>query len=233
MGGLNLTFLIIFDDFGGYEALFYVCKISKAPGPDGIPNWVLHDLAGLISGPVCAIYNASLREGFVPEVWKSANVTPLPKVAPPKDIKSDIRPISLTAILAKHQEAIIGGYILTALGSKLDPRQFGGIKGLSTTHALVDMLHHWHSMIHSGESVRILFLDYSKAFDLVDHTLLIDKFHRLGVPEILTRWLSGFLRDRRQRVKLGQDVSEWLTLKGGMPQGSWLGPLCFILFIIY
>ena len=120
---------------------------------------------------------------------------------------------------------------MTALESKLDPCQFGGIKGLSTTHALVDMLHHWHSMIHSGESVRILFLDYSKAFDLVDHTLLIDKFHRLGVPEILTRWLSGFLRDRRQRVKLGQEVSEWLTLKGGMPQGSWLGPLCFIVFI--
>ena len=79
-------------------------KVSKAPGPDGIPNWVLHDHAGLISGPICTIYNSSLREGFVPEIWKSANVTPLPKVAPPKDIKSDIRPISLTAILAKHQE---------------------------------------------------------------------------------------------------------------------------------
>jgi hypothetical protein len=167
----------------------------------------------------------------VPEVWKSANVTPLPKVIPPKAIENDIRPISLTPILAKQLESIIGGYIMKALEGKLDPYQFGGVKGLSTTHALVDMLHHWHTMIHNGETVRILFLDYSKAFDLVDHTILIHKFHQLGVPDLLTRWLSAYRRDRRQRIKLGQDVSDWLTLSGGMPQGSWLGPLCFIVFI--
>lgn len=206
-------------------------KVNKAPGPDGIPNWVLHDLGGLISGPVCAIFNSSLRESIVPEIWRSANVTPLPKVTPPKDITSDIRPISLTPILAKHLESIIGGYIMTALDGKMDTCQFGGVKGLSTVHALVDMLHHWHTMVHDGDVVRILFLDYSKAFDLVDHTILIAKFTRLGVPSILTRWLSAFLLDRRQRVKLNEDVSDWLTLKGGMPQGSWLGPLCFIVFI--
>ena len=206
-------------------------KVNKAPGPDGIPNWILHDLAPLISGPVCSIFNASLREGMVPEIWRSANTTPIPKVNPPRNIKSDIRPISLTAILSKHLECIVGGYILDSLQGKLDPRQFGGMKGLSTTHALLDMLHHWHEIVHNGDEVRILFLDYSKAFDLVDHTILISKFEGLGVPKLLTNWLAGFLSDRRQRVKLGQEVSDWLTLKGGMPQGSWLGPLCFIVFI--
>jgi hypothetical protein len=125
----------------------------------------------------------------------------------------------------------VGGYILDSLQGNLDPCQYGGIKGLSTTHALLDMLHHWHEMVHNGDEVRILFLDYSKAFDLVDHTILISKFERLGVPKLLTDWLGGFLNDRRQRVKLGQEVSDWLKLNGGMPQGSWLGPLCFIVFI--
>ena len=186
---------------------------------------------GLISGPVCAIFNSSLREAVVPEIWRSANVTPLPKVTPPRAIESDIVPISLTPVLAKQLEAIIGSYIVRALEGKFDPCQFGGVKGLSTTHALIDMLHKWHTMVHNGETVRILFLDYSKVFDLVDHQLLLQKFRRLGVPQILTRWLHSFLSDRRQRVKLGNDVSDWLNLKGGMPQGSWLGPLCFITFI--
>ena len=168
---------------------------------------------------------------MVPEMWRSANTTPIPKVTPPRSIETDIRPISLTPILSKHLECIVGGYIFNSLRGKFDPRQYGGMKGLSTTHALLDMLHHWHEMVHNGDEVRILFLDYSKAFDLVDHTILINKFQRLGVPTILTNWLEGFLCDRRQRVKLGKEVSDWLTLKGGMPQGSWLGPLCFIVFI--
>ena len=93
------------------------------------------------------------------------------------------------------------------------------------------MMHHWHNAIHQGKSVRILFLDYSKAFDLVDHTLLIAKFKHLEVPDILVRWLGAFLSNRQQRVRINKDVSNWLTLNGAMPQGSWLGPLCFIVYV--
>ena len=74
-------------------------------------------------------------------------------------------------------------------------------------------------------------MDYSKAFDLVDHTILVEKFKSLGVPAVLVRWLCGFLSDHQQRVKIGQEISDWLTLKGAMPQGSWLGPLCFLVHI--
>ena len=204
---------------------------SKATGPNDIPTWILHDLAGLISKPVCCIFNTSIREGSLPTDWKKADVVPIPKLNPPKSIQSDLRPISLTSILSKHLESFIGNWILEAIAQKMDVYQYGGLKGLSTTHALIDMIHHWHTMIHKRDTVRIMFIDYSKAFDTVNHNTLIDKFRKLDIHPLLLRWLQSFLYQRQQRVKIGEDVSAWLTLKGAVPQGSWLAPLCFIVYI--
>ena len=204
---------------------------NKAIGPDEIPNWIIRDLGPLIAGPICAIYNSSIRESVIPKDWKSANVVPIPKCHPPKNIQNDLRPISLTPVLAKHLETFIGNWILEAIENKMDKTQFGAIKGLSTTHTLIDLLHKWHTCLHKGQSIRAVFLDFSKAFDRVDHNLLIEKFRKLDVPETLLRWLHAFLSDRKQRVKINKDISEWLSPNGGMPQGSWLGPLCFITYI--
>ena len=180
-------------------------KVSKAPGPDGIPNWILHDLAGIISGPVCAIYmyNTAIREGNLPSMWKSANVTPLAKVKNPSDIKTDIRPISLTAIISKSLESSMGHRILIEIGKKLDPHQFGGIKGSSTTHALTDLMHLWHKTVHACQSVNIIFLDFYKAFDLIDHTTLIQKFAKLGLSDVPLRWL-WFLEWQKTANKTGK-----------------------------
>ena len=206
-------------------------KITKALGPDGIPNWILHDLGGLISQPVCAIFNSSIHEGYLPAVWRSANVVPVPKVHPPRSIESDLRPISLTPVLAKQLKSFVGEWLLEEIGDKLDLEQFGATKGLSTTDALIDITHHWHVTIHDRDDARVLLLDYSKAFVLVDHNILIEKFASLGIHDILLRWLHAFLSDRQQRVKLGQEVSDWLTMQAAMPQGSYLGPLSFVVFI--
>jgi len=206
-------------------------KIYKAPGPDELPNWLLRDYAPWLCEPVCAIFNASVREGIVPPVWKKANVLPLPKVHPPTSIDSDIRPISLTPTLSKILESFVGRWILDLVDSQLDDHQFGGLKRRSTSHALVDMLHHWNKALDDGHSVRILFVDYAKAFDHVDHNTVIQKLKAFGVPDFIIRWMSSFLRSRQQRVKLSEIFSDWITLSGGMPQGSYLGPLIFILLI--
>ena len=87
-------------------------SIHKAPGPDGLPNWILRDFCSQLSGPVCAIFNASIREGIVPARWKEANVIPAPKAHPPQLIEADLRPISLTATLSKLLESFIGSCIL-------------------------------------------------------------------------------------------------------------------------
>ena len=83
----------------------------------------------------------------------------------------------------------------------------------------------------SGHSVRILFIDYAKAFDHVDHNIVIQKLRAFGVPDFIVRWVSSFLSARQQRVKLSDIFSDWITLNGGMPQGSWLGPLIYIILI--
>ena len=82
--------------------------------------------------------------------------------------------------------------------------------------------------IHNHDEVRVLLLDYRKAFDLVDHNILIEKFASFRIHEILLRWLHAFLSDRQQRLKLDQDVSDWLSMQAAMPQGAYLGPLSFV-----
>ncbi len=206
-------------------------NVHKSTGPDNFPNWILHDLAGLISGPICAIFNSSIHEGKLPNEWKRANVIPLPKVNPPTSIQTDIRPISLTCTLSKYLESFVSNWLLDKAEQSIDLHQYGGMKGLSTTHALVDLLHHLHESAHDGNTSRICFIDYSKAFDLIDHNILVQKIRRLGVDDILIRWISDYLGDREQRVKLGLELSTWLKLNGAVPQGSCLGPLCFIIYI--
>jgi len=205
-------------------------NIYKAPGHDGLPNWLLLDFSTYLAGPVCATYNASVREGNVPSRWKEANVVPVPKVHPPRTTEADLRPISLTATLGKVLESFIASWILERVSSRLDDRQYGALKQRSTTIALVDMLHHWHAAIDSSQSVRTVFVDIAKAFDHVDHNVLVSKLVALELPDIIVRWTCAFLRHRRQHVKIGDILSDWLQLAAGMPQGC-LGPLTFVILI--
>ena len=85
---------------------------GKAPGPDSIPSWVLKEFSVLLAGPVAAIYNSSLREGLVPRIWRAAYVSPLPKRKPPEHIETDLRPISLTAVLCKQMEEFVVKWVL-------------------------------------------------------------------------------------------------------------------------
>jgi hypothetical protein len=206
-------------------------NVHKSSGPDNIPNWILRDFSTWLAQPICAIFNQSIIDGTVPSAWKLAHVIPIPKTNPPRTIESDIRPISLTPTLSKILESFIGSWILQIIAPYIDCKQYGGVRGRSTTHELVDILHHWHQALDNSSSVRVVFLDYAKAFDHVDHCIVITKLQALGVPTVLTRWISSFLFDRHQRVKISDIFSDWITLSGGMPQGAWLGPLIFIILI--
>jgi len=139
---------------------------------------------------------------------------PVPKVQPPRAVESELRPISLTATLGKVLESFVGSWILKRVGDRWNDRQYGAFRQRSTTHVLVDMLHHWHVAVDKGESVRTVFVDFAKAFDHVDHNVM-----------------TAFLQERRQRVKFGDVLSDWLQLSASMPHGSYLGPLTFIVLI--
>lgn len=207
-------------------------NIRKSIGPDNIPNWLLKDCASAISGPVASIFNASVNQGCVPHLWKSADVIPIAKAPKPTSIDSDLRPISLTTVLSKVLEDFIFSWLRPIIIPQLDTRQFGGIKHSSTTHVLVRLVHEWLQAAETSKAiVRSCLIDFSKAFDRIDHNILMQKLQILNVPPILLNWCAAFLRNRQQRVKLGQDKSNWKPIVAGVPQGTKLGPLLFLVMI--
>ena len=136
----------------------------------------------LLSQPLAAIFNASLREGYLTPIWKSAEVVPVPKVHPPTSICNDLRSISLLPTIAKVFESIVGKWFLTFMEPQLDNCQFGCRKSRSTTHALIAILHTWMTALDSHGSVRSVFVDFRKAFDLVDHNILSVSYTHLTLP---------------------------------------------------
>ena len=179
-------------------------NITEATGPDKIPPWIVRDFAQQLAGPVTSIFNSSLREDVLPKLWTTATVIPLPKKRPPESIENDIRPIVLTPILAKVVESIVGLLKLVdnIIITQIDDKQFGGMAGTGTTDALVEMLHKWYETTDEpGTTVRVLFLDYRKAFDLIYHETLINKLVAMNLPAHIVRWMAAFLLDHEQTVK--------------------------------
>ena len=207
---------------------------KKAIGPDGLPNWVLKDCAHIISPAITCIFNSCIREGHIPTDWKSAIISPVPKVSPPRHLQKDLRPISLTPLISKHLERFIFNWILESIEDKIDQNQFGALKGSSTTHALVNMVHEWYRATDDSTSrtyIRVLLLDYAKAFDRIDPYLLIDKLKLLNIPDTLINLVKSFLTNRRQRVRIGETLSDWIEIWGNTPQGTVLGVLLFLIMI--
>jgi hypothetical protein len=118
-------------------------KVSKAAGPDDIPNWTLKTYSTQLSGPVTSIFNASIQDSYVPQQWKVADVIPIKKVPIVKDLDNDLRPISNTPTLSKVMERFVWQWIMEDIRSCIDIRQFGSLPGSSTAHALISMIHHW------------------------------------------------------------------------------------------
>ncbi len=209
-------------------------NIKKAPGPDGISNWVLKDFSTILSGPVCSIYNSSIHEGKLPQVWKEATTIPIPKIKPPKVIESDLRPISLTASLSKELETHVVKWLWEIVKPSMDPYQFGAIEKCSTLHALIEMVHDWYKSTDVSSKknyVHVTLVDYSKAFDRIDPNILLKKLMEFDIPIFLLHWIQDFLSDRSQRVRIGDILSGKLDIWGTVPQGTKLGIFLFILMI--
>ncbi|KAL9961061.1 hypothetical protein ACROYT_G029941 [Oculina patagonica] len=214
-------------EYEAYRSLSSL-QVSKATGPDIIPNRVLKDFALELAPLIRDIYNQSLREGYIPSLLKSSIVSPIPEVTPPGSIEKDLRPISLTCTVAKVMEGFTCSRLIPQLDGKIDPRQYSR-KGHSTTDALLYMLQAIYEAVDSGEAcARVFFADFSKGFDLIDHTILMQELAELDVHPAMVSWIAAFLTNRKQAVRVGGTLSGWLPLKGGVPQGTKLGVILFM-----
>ena len=184
-------------------------NVGKAIGPDMIPNTVLKEFAPELAPLIMDIYNYSLREGYVPDLLRRSIINPLPKVSPPQEIQTDLRPISLTCTLAKVMEGFVRSRLVTQISGNRDLRQYAR-EGQSTTDALVYILQAIHEATGSGNcGARMFFADYTQR---VLTWLPFHSSQRVGVfryRRCVINWIRAFLTERSQAVRIGNSLPDW------------------------
>jgi hypothetical protein len=207
-------------------------KTSKAVGLDQMPSRLLKDSASVISKPLAAIMNLSISQGRIPCDWKIARVLPLFKGGT-KCNMDNYRPISILPTVSKILERAIHTQLCQFLTANniLSSSQCGFRKGYSTEHAVIALTDHIRRGMDQGLITGSVFIDLQKAFDTVDHCLLIEKLQCYGVNGKELDWFVDYLQNRKQVVQFGNAYSEPGIVSFGVPQCSILGPLLFVLFI--
>ncbi len=203
---------------------------SKAAGPDGVCPRLLKACALELGDPLQHIYNLSMRVGRVPVQWKTSCIVPVPKRPHPKEL-NDFRPVALTSHVIKTMERLLLYHLRPQVQHALDPLQFAYQEKVRVDDAILYLLHRSLSYLDRGSNaVRIVFFDFSSAFNTIQPLLLGDKLKMMGVDSNLVRWIVDYLTGRPQYVRLGDCTCQTVVSSTGAPQGTVLSPVLFTLY---
>ena len=205
---------------------------SKSSGPDNLHPRVLKEIGPAIADPLTLLFNNSLTLRQIPDQWKTAVITPIYKKGKKSD-PGNYRPVSLTCNICKIDESFIFDAIYEHMEQNnfFSNRQYGFIKFRNTVLQLIKVVNDWVDVLDDGGSIDNINMDFQKAFDKVPHRRLIYKLQKYGIGGQVLSWVETFLHQRKQCVNVNGYLSDYKEVLSGIPQGSVLGALLFVIYI--
>lgn len=219
-------------DLSDVEKVIDLLKVDSAPGPDGLPTVLLKKCKSTLSQPLTVLWRQSLDTGKIPDPLKYATIIPIHK-GDSRAIPKNYRPVALTSHLIKVFERLMRNNLVSYLEKHdfMNEHQHGFRPGRS---CLTQLIEHYDLILHyleNGVNVDVIYLDFAKAFDKVDHGILCHKLLSMGISGKIGAWLHNFLHNRLQRVLVNGSLSSPTTVISGVPQGTVLGPILFLIHI--